>query len=489
MTDQNPLQQLPATGTLDGASSETVVADYTESVVPASARRSNFRMLLTFGSMQLVFGAVLVGYDARFQGLTLGGLAEAMAIAAVTMTVYCIGSANVGAVVGQTHAVTTRGIFGTLGSALVSLLLVVDGMGFYLFTVLFIITLGEALLGAIPAVALVTAILAFVMIVNNYFGFTGLQRFAQFVAVPIIVLWGLYATIKSFTTVTAHELAAVPHTATPVSMFVVVGAMVGLSTWGNEPDVFRYSKPGRASWWNIPTLVIPYVLGAFLFPIMGYMIATLSDQPNFAPAIRYFASFTLFGASAVMMIVLLVNQWAVQDGNLYIAINGAQNLLSRIPRWRRQYTVIGLGLIAAVLTYILPSLTRTFTIVTGIGAITVPVASTIMAMDVFIVPRLYGLRRPLYRVATWSELAFANWPGIVALVAGTAVGAFTGGLVPGTAGFGKTYIGFPALQAWLTGAVVYLVLVGLVVAFGKRQARELLGYSAIPEEPATPIAS
>jgi hypothetical protein len=37
--------------------------------------------------------------------------------------------------------------------------------------------------------------------------------------------------------------------------------------------------------------------------------------------------------------------------------------------------------------------------------------------------------------------------------------------------------------------VVYLVLVGLVVAFRKRQARELLGYSAIPEEPATPVAS
>jgi hypothetical protein len=32
-----------------------------------------------------------------------------------TMTVYCIGSANGGAVVGQTHAVTTRGIFGTIG--------------------------------------------------------------------------------------------------------------------------------------------------------------------------------------------------------------------------------------------------------------------------------------------------------------------------------------------------------------------------------------
>ncbi len=458
---------------------QSMIADYTESVVPAEARRSNFRMLLTFGSMQLVFGAVLVGYTARFEGFSLGRLIWAMAIAAVTMTAYCIGSANLGAVIGQTHAVTTRGVFGTIGSALVSLLLVIDGMGFYLFTVLFVVSLGQALIGTLPAVSLITALLAFVMIFNNYFGFTGLQRFAQFIAVPIVALWGLYATIKAFTSASAHALSAVPHTAAPTSFFIVVGAMVGLSTWGNEPDIFRYAKPGRASRWNVPTLAIPYVLGAFLFPIMGYMIAALSDQPDFSASIKYFSSFTLFGLGGLMMVVLLVNQWAVQDGNLYIAINGAQNLLARIPRWRREYTVIGLGLAAAGLTYILPSLTQTFNYVTGIGAITVPVASTIMAVDVFVVPRLFGLNRPLQRVAAWSELALANWPGIVALLCGTAVGAFTGGLVPGTSGFGHTYIGFPALQAWATGAVVYLAAVA--VASRRADARTLLGYSRIEE--------
>ncbi|HSS89752.1 MAG TPA: cytosine permease [Streptosporangiaceae bacterium] len=458
---------------------QSMVADYTESVVPASARRSNFRMLLTFGSMQLVFGAVLVGYSARFEGLTLGSLMIAMAIAATTMTVYCIGSANVGAVVGQTHAVTTRGIFGTIGSAIVSLLLVIDGMGFYLFTVLFVISLAQALLGTFGAVSLITAVLAFAMIFNNYFGFTGLQRFAQYVAVPVVALWAVYATIKVLTSTSGHALATVPHAASPTAFFIVVGAMVGLSTWGNEPDIFRYAKAGRASWWNVPAIVIPYFVGAFLFPIMGYLIAVLSNQPDFSASIKYFANFTLFGLAGLMLVVLLVNQWAVQDGNLYIAINGAQNLLSRIPRWRRQYTVIGLGLAAAGLTYILPSLTKTFNIVTGIGAITVPVASTIMAMDVFVVPRLFGLRRPLYRVATWSELALANWPAIVALVCGTAVGAFTGGLVPGTSGFGHTYIGFPALQAWVTGAVVYLVGVAAVARGAK--AKSLLGYSRIEE--------
>ena len=460
----------------------SVISDYTEAVVPASARRSNFRMLATFGSMQLVFGAVLVGYDARFQGLSLGRLIGAMAIAATAMTVYCIGSANVGAFVGQTHAVTTRGVFGWLGSGIVSLLLVIDGMGFYLFTVLFVVTLFTALVGTLPAVSLITAALALVMIFNNYFGFTGLQRFAQYVAVPVIALWGLYAVIRAFTSGTSH-LSAVPNVASPSSTLFVAGAMIGLSTWGNEPDIFRYSKPGKASWWNIPTLALPYFLGAFLFPIMGYLVAALANNSNFAPSIRYFANFTLFGAAALMMIVLLINQWAVQDGNLYIAINGAQNLLSRIPRWRREYTVLGLGLAAAGLTYVLPSLTRTFNIVTGIGAVTVPVASTIMALDVFALPRLWGLRRPLHRVASWNELAIGNWPGIVALVAGTAVGAVTGGLIPGTSGFGKTYIGSPPIQAWATGAVVYLALVWLIAR--RRDAKNLLGYSKIGELPET----
>src|SRR5256712_6372011 len=363
----------------DGAQ-ESIVADYTEAVVPAHAKRSNFRVFLLFMSMQLVFGAVLVGYTARFQNLTLGQLILAMAVAAATMTIYCIGSANVGAVVGQTHAVTTRSIFGRIGSGIVSLLLVIDGMGFYLFTVIFIISLAQALLGTLPAVGLLTAALAFVMIINNYFGFTGLQRFAQFVAVPVMALWGIYAVIKTLTSVNGAAISSVPHPATTTAVMMAIGAMVGLSTWGNEPDVFRYAKAGKASWWNLPTLAISYFLGAFLFPIMGYLVAVVSNEPDFSKSIRFFANFTVFGLAGVLMIVLLVNQWAVQDGNLYIAINGARNLLSRIPGWRREFTVVGLGLIAAALTFILPSLTQTFTYVTAIGSVTVPVATTIMAI-------------------------------------------------------------------------------------------------------------
>ena len=78
MTEQGPTRQVLASGQVAEMQEASVVADDTESGVPASVRRSNFRILLTFSSMQLVFGAFLVGYDARFQGRTLGRLAEAI---------------------------------------------------------------------------------------------------------------------------------------------------------------------------------------------------------------------------------------------------------------------------------------------------------------------------------------------------------------------------------------------------------------------------
>lgn len=223
---------------------EKDIADYTEFVVPLEKRRSNVRMLAQFLSMQAVFGAVLVGYGARFQGLTLAQLAQAMLIAVGMMSVYCIGSANAGAVTGQTHSVMARSIFGTLGSGLVSLLLVVNGMAFYLFTVKFIIDVAGGLV-TLPAVGTITALLAFVMIINTYFGFAGVQRFAQYVAVPVILLWGVYATILAFTSVSGATLAAVPHVDAPAGMIMTISGMVGLATGATNPT--SSAMRGRAA--------------------------------------------------------------------------------------------------------------------------------------------------------------------------------------------------------------------------------------------------
>lgn len=84
-----------------------------------------------------------------------------------------------------------------------------------------------------------------------------------------------------------------------------------------------------------------------------------------------------------------------------------------------------------------------------------------MALDVFTLEKLTGRSRGLGgragAVLSWSATSAGNVAGIVAVLAGVAVGSVTGGLVPGTAGFGKTNVGIPALEAWSTAVAVYFV--------------------------------
>ena len=105
---------------------------------------------------------------------------------------------------------------------------------------------GSVALMTVPAVGTITALLAFVMIINTYFGFEGVQRFAQYVAVPVILIWGIFATILAFTTVSADVLAAVPEVSTPTAMIMVIGGMVGLAPGAMNPISSATPRPAEA---------------------------------------------------------------------------------------------------------------------------------------------------------------------------------------------------------------------------------------------------
>jgi hypothetical protein len=64
------------------------------------------------------------------------------------------------------------------------------------------------------------------------------------------------------------------------------------------------------------------------------------------------------------------------------------------------------------------------------------------------------------------------------------VGAVTGGLIPGTAGFGKTNIGIPALEAWLTASLIYMGAMWMARFMTSAGAQEiLLGLPQATPEP------
>ena len=224
-----------------------------------------------------------------------------------------------------------------------------------------------------------------------------------------------------------------------------------------------------------------YTIGIFVFPILGYLLAELAVNTTLSAFVKYMVPFSLFGVTALAVILLAVNQFALNDGNLYEAINAMQNLIDRVRGWRRLYSVLVLGVIGAVVAFSMSSLQEDFFIVAGISAIFVPCATTIIAVDIFVVPRIVkGRRRPVHQITSWHKAAVCNWLGLIALIAGVAVGSYTGGLIPGLPGFGTTDIGYPALQAWAISAVLYALLTVIVPA----QHRErLLGYPHTTDKP------
>jgi hypothetical protein len=102
--------------------------------------------------------------------------------------------------------------------------------------------------------------------------------------------------------------------------------------------------------------------------------------------------------------------------------------------------------------------------VAGFLAVTVPCATVIMAVDHFLLPRLFRISRPLTKVPAWEETGFINIPAVVALLGAVFFG------VTGTANWpgGWIYASEPngwgpvPVEAWAIAGVLYVV--GVAVA-------------------------
>src|SRR5581483_5225035 len=208
--------------------------------------------------------------------------------------------------------------------------------------------------------------------------------------------------------------------------------VIGFAMWGNEPDIFRYGKP--RFWWPLPAFGFALLFGFLLFSVGGWMMADLAQTADFGPVVRQTTEYSLFGAFWLAFVIGTISQFALNDGNYYEAINGGQNIIGGWKRWRRVYTCVliaGGGAFSGWLVNY--QFTNGFFKVAAFLAITVPTASVIMFIDHFLLPRWFGISRPLLRIPAWSETAWFNWPALVALCGAVFFGAWASGIVPGEA--------------------------------------------------------
>lgn len=466
---------------------DSVAHDYSTSAtgfVPLDKRRPIAHFIALWTTFAAGFSFLFVGTQIYAAGFTLPGTIGVTALGIGIYFAYAIFAAYLGSRTGQTHSLLTRSVFGITGSYVVSALLVVGALGWVGFQGGLMIQIWSGLYGW-GAVELLTIVLCGVMILNNLFGFTGISTFARYVVTPLIMLWVLYLVIRGLIDHSAL-LGYHPKNTADLSFWQVIGVIIGFAMWGNEPDVWRYGKPKFR--WPIPAFTFALALGFLLFTVGGWMTARFAGTTDFGPVVKYAAHFSLFGAFWLAWFLATISQFAINDGNYYEAINAFQNIFGGWSKWKRVYSCLVCAAIGATAGYLVNYvITNGFEKVAAFLAVTAPCATVIMCVDHFLLPRMFGISRPLTKIPKWSEASIGNWPAVVALGLSVFYGAWATGIIPGENP--NRYWGPGPLEAWVMAGVLYIAFVALTrsIASHADALKRVMGFSKVVID--TPLPS
>ncbi len=457
--------------------SKELLHDYSTSstgIVPLAERRSLYHFIALWVTLAAGFTYLFLGFQYHDAGYTLGKAVAAGAPGAFCYLCYALPASYLGSRTGQTHSLLTRSIFGLVGSAIVSLLLIGVAAGWTAFAFNLLATMYDGLFSW-GHVVLIGVILAIVGIFNNLFGFTGITAFARYLVAPVMIAWMLYLVIKGFgETALSGKLSAAPPVGDlgPLPFLSGISLAIGSVMWGNEPDTWRYGRP-RFFWPALP-YVIALAVGLVLFVIGGWMMAQLSGAGpfDFGPAFKATVEYSLFGALWLGAVVATVLQVAINDGNYYEMVNGGQNIVGHARGWKRWYTCLVMAAVAALVTWWFPHIENGFFKVAGWSAIALPCATVVMVVDQFLLPRTLGVRRPVERIPEWRAVGLGNWPAIVAVIVSVLFGAWGLMLFPGQTS--APSLGLVPVEAWLLAGVLYFLLAAVVAR--APNARAILGF-------------
>jgi purine-cytosine permease-like protein len=439
--------------------------DYSTMIVPLDRRRPLWHFMGLWITFVAGFSYMVLGFEIYDGGFSLAKTIVVTILGYAIYVAYAMVGSYLGSRTGQTHALLTRSIFGSFGSGIVSLFVLIAPLGWVGFQAGLLAQLWHGFYGW-GHVEAVTIVLAAVMILNNLFGFTGISVFARYLVTPILILWCIYLVAKGLIA-DGGSLGGSPAGSMP--FWVAVVAVIGFSMWGNEPDFWRYGKPRAA--WPLPTYVVALVF-FLLFTMGGWMMAQLAGK---ADRFNYTVHYSLFGVFFLAFVIATISQFAINDGNYYESINAGQNLVGWMRGWRRVYTCLIVAAGGALAGYLVnyKFVNGWFDVATFL-AITVPCATTIMAVDHFLLPRWFRISRPLDDVPAWEQTRFANWPAIVALLVAVAYGAIASAILPGKLGYDTPRNWGPIpLECWLIAGALYA---GLVAVARGANVRDLLGF-------------
>ncbi len=432
-----------------GSKNSIIGEDYTTEPVPLSERRGPLSLGLLWLTMITGFPAVLAGFEWYKSGITLSQAISCAFVSCMILLAYTIPACWLGAISGQTYSLLSRTLFGRIGSYIVSMSISIISVAWYGLTAYIC---AASLIGlyhwTIPLPWL-AAILAVLMAFNNLFGFTGITAFAGYIAAPVMIFGVVAAFIK------AVGMPEVPPPALPLqvenwrALTMVSAFVIGYGAWGNEADYWRYARPKLGG--IVIPLVVSIAVGVIFFPLTGWLLARASGITEVTAASALIMNLGYGDQPILAGLVLATASFALNDANLYAAINGVEN----IKRFSRPRLTISLTVIGALTAALLSGWPKSFEAVASLSSTILPCATVIMLCEWFIFSRLRGRRVDFTIVPDMSSLPVLSWTAVPAMVAGSLVGLFTSGIIEPLE---MLHFGVCSLQAWLTSLLVYILL-------------------------------
>lgn len=373
-------------------------ADYLSSPVPPDQRKSAWSIFSVFLGFIVVAGQMSVGGGLASQ-LSREDFLFAVLVGNAVAGIFAALAAYTGAASGKSFPILTREAFPGPTGRVAMLYVPIVLIGWYAIEVAIFASIVTTAAGANPTVnsALILGSAA-LFASSTYFGFRGL-RYVSYVAVPVMLAFGIYAVIRVMTNPNAQYGFGPERIDVSQATALVVGSWI-MGALTCVPDLTRFS---RSAW----TAVLIGFVGIFA----GNSFNHLVGGAGAVFARQYDPALILLGIGLIIpgLVFALANIWTTNDGNMYSASLNAGPVLGIS---RRRAVVLCTGVAAAIALFQPHEVPKLFAFL-GLMNVTAPSLGAVVIGG-------YWLRR------RWPAAVMSPVPAWVGWVAGTGLAYLTG---------------------------------------------------------------
>ena len=158
-------------------------------VVPLDKRRPMWHFMGLWTTFVAGFSYMFLGFEIRDGGHSLASTVGITLLGYGIYVAYAMFGSYLGSRTGQTYGLLTRSVFGSVGSVIVCLFVLIAPLGWVAFQANLLVTLWDGFYGW-GHIFTLTLVVAGLMIFNNLLGFTGISVFARYLVTPLLILWG-----------------------------------------------------------------------------------------------------------------------------------------------------------------------------------------------------------------------------------------------------------------------------------------------------------